>query len=178
LAADRLNRTPDSLFQGLCTTPTACSTRPGPLHYNIQTTAWLDNSSRTGTTNPTAVQFGLGYDLRHNHAAFVTICDLNSPGVCAMDGAANASCRAVSQPCPTKPAFGYVDNSAGAVQGYLDLVKAYGWANYMFQTNQGLATRRINSCLERHRLRQPMTTTRAFSQRRTAQARLPDVPTR
>jgi phospholipase C len=31
------NRTPDNLFQGLCTTPTACSTRPGPLQYNIQT---------------------------------------------------------------------------------------------------------------------------------------------
>ena len=37
-----------------------------------------------------------------------------------------------------KPAFGYVDNSAGAVQPYLDLVKAYGWGNYLFQTtNQG-----------------------------------------
>ena len=42
-----------------------------------------------------------------------------------------------AQPCPTKAAFGYVDNSTGAVQPYLDLVKAYGWGNYMFQTNQG-----------------------------------------
>jgi phospholipase C len=94
------NRTPDNLFQGLCTTPTACSTRPGPLQYNIQTTGWLDNTSPTGTTNPTAIQFGLGYDLRHNHAAFVTICDPNRSGVCAMDGAANASCRAVHQAMP------------------------------------------------------------------------------
>jgi phospholipase C len=48
------NRTPDNLFQGLCTTPTACSTQPGPTQYNIQTTAWLDNTSPTGTTNPHA----------------------------------------------------------------------------------------------------------------------------
>ena len=32
------NRTPDNLFQGLCTTPSACSTQPGPRQYNIQTT--------------------------------------------------------------------------------------------------------------------------------------------
>src|SRR5208282_5627108 len=67
------NRTPDDMFQGLCTTPTACSTRPGPGQYNIQTTAWLD---KTGTTNPKAVPFGLGYDMLHAHSAFVTECDL------------------------------------------------------------------------------------------------------
>ena len=131
------NRTPDNLFQGLCTNPHACSTQPGPQQYNIQTTAWLDNTSPTGTTNPTAVQFGLGYDLSHAHSAFVAMCDLNGFGACAMDGAAHVACRSVSQPCPTKPAFGYVDNSTGAVQPYLDLVKANGWGNYMFQTNQG-----------------------------------------
>jgi len=30
-----------------------------------------------------------------------------------------------------------VDNSAGIVNPYLDLATQYGWANYMFQTNQG-----------------------------------------
>jgi phospholipase C len=54
-----------------------------------------------------------------------------------MDGAAHVRCNAKAQPCPKKAAFGYVDNSTGAVKPYLDLVKAYGWANYMFQTNQG-----------------------------------------
>ena len=35
------NRTPDNLFQGLCTNnkPEPCSTQPGPGQYNIQTTA-------------------------------------------------------------------------------------------------------------------------------------------
>jgi hypothetical protein len=30
-----------------------------------------------------------------------------------------------------------IDNSTGSVQPYLDLVRAYGWGNYMFQTNRG-----------------------------------------
>ncbi len=38
---------------------------------------------------------------------------------------------------PREAAFGYVIIRAGVLQPYLDLVAAYGWANYMFQTNQG-----------------------------------------
>ena len=128
------NRTPDNLFQGLCTTSTACSTQPEPGRYNIQTTSWRDNTSPTGTTEPHANPLGLGYDMGHAHIAFVAMCDMKN-GVCAMDGAAHVRCLAKAQPCPTKPGFGFVDPSQ--VQPYLDLVKAYGWANYMFQTNQG-----------------------------------------
>ncbi len=133
------NRTPDNLFQGLCptTNPSACSTQPGPQQYNIQTTGWLDKTSPTGTTNPKAVHFGLDYDLSHEHSAFVSMCDLNSSGACAMDGAAYVGCLPITKLCPTRAAFGYVDNSTGAVRPYLHLVKAYGWGNYMFQTNQG-----------------------------------------
>jgi phospholipase C len=132
------NRTPDNLFQGLCTTPTACSTQPGPAQYNIQTTGWLDTTSPTGTTNPQATPFGLGYDLSHKHSAFVAMCDLDASGACAMDGAARVHCDPKGSPCPAaRASYGYVDNSTGAVQPYLDLAKAYGWANYMFQTNQG-----------------------------------------
>jgi phospholipase C len=80
------NRTPDNLFQGLCTTPSACSTQPGPGQYDIQSTAWLDKTSATGTTSPTAVQLGLNYDIQHRHAAFNAMCDLNATGACAMDG--------------------------------------------------------------------------------------------
>ena len=131
------NRTPDNFFQGLCTIPSACSTQPGPGQYNIQTTAWLDKTSKTGTTNPHSTPFGIGYDLSHSHDAFVQMCDLNTSGTCAMDGAAGVQCRVLSQPCPKKPALGFIDNSTGAVQPYLDMVKYYGWGNYMFQTNQG-----------------------------------------
>jgi phospholipase C len=74
------NRTPDNFFQGLCTTPSACSTNPGPKQYNIQTpgVGWLDKTSKTGTTTPQAVPFGLGYDLAHNHRGFLAMCDLKS----------------------------------------------------------------------------------------------------
>jgi phospholipase C len=132
------NRTPDNLFQGLCTNPAACSTKPGPQQYNIQTAAWLDNTSQTGTTNPKAVPFSPAYDLSHAHSAFVAMCDMNSLGACAMDGAAHVACLQEQAPqCPKKAAYGFVDNSTGAVQPYLDLVAAYGFGNYMFQTNQG-----------------------------------------
>jgi phospholipase C len=129
------NRTPDNFFQGLCTTPSACSTKPGPAQYNIQipSAGWLDKTSKTGTTTPEAVPFGLGYDLAHTHRGFRAQCDLKN-GACTMDGAANVGCRPRSQSCPTKAAFGYVDEG---LEPYLDLVKSYGWANYMFQTNQG-----------------------------------------
>ena len=132
------NRTPDNLFQGLCppATPSACSTQPSSQQYNIQTTAWLDKTSKTGTTNPKAVQFGLDYDLNHRHSAFVSMCDPNSSsGACAMDGAAHVGCLPETKLCQKRAAFGFVDPSQ--VQPYLDIVKAYGWANYMFQTNQG-----------------------------------------
>jgi hypothetical protein len=49
-----------------------------------------------------------------------------------MNGATNVKCKARSQSCPAKAAFGYVD---GGLEPYLDLAKSYGWANYMFQTN-------------------------------------------
>jgi phospholipase C len=129
------NRTPDNLFQGLCTTPSACSTQPSSQQYDIQTAAWLDKTSPKGWTDPHATPFGIGYDISHLHLAFVTMCDRNASGACAMDGAADEACR--PPPCPVKAAFGYVDNSTGALQPYLDIVHDYGWGNYMFQTNQG-----------------------------------------
>jgi phospholipase C len=131
------NRTPDNLFQGLCSVPDACSVTPGSGQYNIQTAAWLDKTSQTGTTDPSPTPLGIGYDLGHNHASFVAACDANGDGACAMDSAANVKCKQRKQPCPPRAAFGYVDNSQGVVQPYLDLVHAYGWGNYMFQTNQG-----------------------------------------
>ena len=133
------NRTPDNLFQGLCppTDPSACSIHPSSQQYNIQTTGWLDKTSKTGTTNPRPVPFGVEFDLTHIHSAFVRQCDMNGAGVCAMDGAAYVGCTKRSIGCPKKAAFTYVDNSTGSVQPYIDIARAYGWGNYMFQTNQG-----------------------------------------
>lgn len=132
------NRTPDNLFQGLCSPPygtsASCSTKPTGSQYDIQTSNWLDKTSPTGTTQPTSGPLGGSFDLGHKHVSFTTMCDVNSAGVCRMDAAANNTCYGT---CPTKPAFQYADNSTGLLDPYLDLATQYGWGNYMFQTNQG-----------------------------------------
>jgi len=51
-----------------------------------------------------------------------------------MDGSAEVKC---SGKCPATAQFRYVDNSGGILNPYLQLATQYGWANYMFQTNQG-----------------------------------------
>jgi len=133
------NRTPDNLFQGLCVSRAAlespCSTTPSATQYNIQTSNWLDKTSASGVTQPAPVTLANTYDLSHAHTAFVAMCDVNpATGACRNDGAANIAC---SGNCPQKPQFRYVDNSSGLLNPYLDMARQYGWANYMFQTNQG-----------------------------------------
>ena len=133
------NRTPDNLFQGLCSAPfgsaAACSTTPNSSQYNIQTHNWLDRHSSTGVTQPAPVPLANKYDLSHAHSAFVNQCDKDPiTGACKMDGSGDVAC---SGTCLTKPQFRYVNNSAATVTPYLQLATQYGWANYMFQTNQG-----------------------------------------
>jgi phospholipase C len=133
------NRTPDNLFQGLCKTPrlvpSRCSTTPNATQYNIQTANWLDKNSLRGVTQPTPVALANSYDLSHAHSAFLKMCNTDATtGVCKMDGAGDIAC---SGTCPTKPQFKYVDNSTGILTPYIQLASTYGWANYMFQTNQG-----------------------------------------
>ncbi len=132
------NRSPDNLFQGLCSPPygtsASCNTSPTGSQYNIQTSNWLDKTSSTGIIQPIAVPLANGFDLGHKHVAFTAMCDLNSAGACLMDGAGLSTC---SGTCPPSPWFQYVDYTSGVVDPYLDLATQYGWANYMFQTNQG-----------------------------------------
>jgi phospholipase C len=131
------NRTPDNLFQGLCTAPfgksSDCNTKPTGSEYDIQTTNWVDKTSSTGTTNPGTVTLDNDYDPSHTHLAFTDMCDEKS-GACLNDGGANNSCTGT---CPTKPPYHYVTNTASILNPYLTLATSYGWANYMFQTNQG-----------------------------------------
>ena len=132
------NRTPDNLFQGLCAPPfgtaTSCSTTDA-TKYDIQTKDWRDNASAGGRIAPKRVKLADTYDLNHSHGAqgFLGQCDLlPHTRQCRMDGA--ASC---SGTCMTDPSFRYVDYSTGDVNPYLELATQYGWANAMFQTNQG-----------------------------------------
>jgi phospholipase C len=133
------NRTPDNLFQGLCAPPfgssTSCSATPDAGQYDIQTDNWLDKKSSSGTVHPGTIALANSYDLDHTHKGFETMCDADTvTRACNMDGAAAVACKGS---CSNNVAFKYVDNSTGIVNPYLELATQYGWANYMFQTNQG-----------------------------------------
>lgn len=129
------NRTPDNLFQGLCSTAALCSTSPTSSQYDIQTSNWLDNTSSSGVTQPGTVVLANNYDLSHAHTAFVAMCDVDATtGKCKNDGAAGIACTGT---CLSQPQFRFVDNSTGILNSYLEIARQYGWANYMFQTNQG-----------------------------------------
>jgi len=133
------NRTPDNLFQGLCRPPfgsaRSCSASPNASQYNILTRGWLDAKTPGGKTQPLPVALANKYDLSHTHAAFLAMCDVDPfSSACRMDGAADVPCTGT---CPARAQFRAVDNSRGAVDPYLQLARQYGWANYMFQTNQG-----------------------------------------
>ena len=133
------NRTPDNLFYGLCAPPygtaDSCSTSPSGDQYNIQTSQWANLKSPTGYTDPSHIPLANAYDLSHAHSAFNHMCNADpATGECQMNGAINIAC---SGKCPATPQYKFVDNSTGQVNPYLDLATQYGWANYMFQTNQG-----------------------------------------
>jgi len=133
------NRTPDNLFHGLCAPPYgACAVPPTFFApYDIQTSKW---KTKTGTINPQPEPLANTYDLGHSYKAFNAMCDVvpGNPPSCKMDGAAGVPCGARKGfTCPPNPQFKFVDNSAGIVNPYLTLASQYGWANYMFQTNQG-----------------------------------------
>jgi phospholipase C len=71
------------------------------------------------------------YDMDHSHAGFEDMYDKGR-----MDGADRVKCIALpAQPCPVDAAFAYVNGAD--VLPYYEIAKNYGFANHMFQTNQG-----------------------------------------
>jgi len=136
------NRTPDNLFNPLtpkCTmNPTTCTTTLTNTCYDIATCG-LSKQSGTDVAIPlTSVLLANTYDLSHKHAAFVQMCDANSSGACQNDGAYGITCTPnQGTTCPTNPQYKFVDNSTRTIQPYIDMATQYGWANAMFQTNQG-----------------------------------------
>jgi phospholipase C len=115
------NRTPDNLFHGLLTWPGI-----NPANYDIASRG-VNSKGEVIPLEP--IPLGISYDLSHAHAAFVAMYNHGK-----MDGADRVPC---SGKCAGNPQFKYVDNSQHAVDPYLTLAAEYGWANYMFQTNQG-----------------------------------------
>lgn len=115
------NRTPDNLFGS---NPTF---EPG-----VDIATFGINSA--GKKIPlTSTPLSYCYDLSHAHSAFVSEYDGGK-----MDGA-NLVRVSKAPGCvvPANPQFKFVDNSTGTVQPYFDLATQYGFANRMFQTNQG-----------------------------------------
>jgi len=83
------------------------------------------------------------YDPNHSHTAWIAACDapvITDPSNdCAMDGfnQVKVSCNqgATGCPGPTYPTYAYVQYKD--VAPYFQIAAQYGYANYMFQTNQG-----------------------------------------
>jgi phospholipase C len=119
------NRTPDNLFHD----PKLIAEGA-----NIASTGIYKNKSGVETTVPLRpVALANTYDLSHKHMAFEQMYDNG-----AMDGANLITCTPnKGTTCPTLPQFMFVDNSTGTLQPYFDLAEQYGFANRMFQTNQG-----------------------------------------
>jgi phospholipase C len=115
------NRTPDNLFHGLLTWPGL-----NPANYNLATEG-VNSKGRTVTLDPAPLD--TLYDLSHDHSAFVKMYDNG-----AMDGADLIPCTGK---CPAVPNFKYVANLEHLLDPYLELAASYGWANFMFQSNQG-----------------------------------------
>jgi phospholipase C len=69
------------------------------------------------------------YDISHTHMAFE---DAYTRGFDTEPYITQTGCKV-----PPFPQYGYVDNSTGTVQPYFDIAVANGFANRMFQTNQG-----------------------------------------
>jgi phospholipase C len=112
------NRTPDNFFHGL---------------QNYLPAADIANSglnSKGQTITLTSVPLANGYDLSHTHAAFEEMYDGGR-----MDGADRIACLPTTGGCPSQPQYKYVQYSD--VTPYFQIAINYGFANRMFQTNQG-----------------------------------------
>jgi phospholipase C len=111
------NRTPDNLF----------GSAP---HFEPKVDISNTGINSMGQTVPlTPETLASCYDPAHAHSSFETELtvgfdqdpdDLNPP--CTL---------------PANPNFKYADNSSGQIQPYFDIATNYGFANRMFQTNQG-----------------------------------------
>src|SRR5271165_1243545 len=146
------NRTPDNLFQGLCAPPwgstSSCGT--GSSQYNIQSTYTDIN----GVPQPLqSVGLAANYDLDHSHGGpklngSVSGWDFenSNPGAPVPGACGKTSAGAVLGCAPEDAQFKYVFNtpvtntdgsSGGLLDPYLNMATNYGWANFMYQTNQG-----------------------------------------
>ena len=112
------NRTPDNLFGS---NPTF---EPG---VDIATNGV---TSKGVTVSLTALPLADCYDISHSHASFEFALKKGFD----VEPLDSSSCTGR---LPANPHFKFADNSTGTMQPYFDIATTNGFANRMFQTNQG-----------------------------------------
>jgi phospholipase C len=112
------NRTPDNLFHG--------------LNRYLPTADIADSglNSKGAMIRLEPIPLITPFDLGHSHRDFLLMYDGGK-----MDGADLVVCAPYYGPCPNNPAFHYVQPDE--VTPYFVIARNYGFANRMFQSNQG-----------------------------------------
>jgi phospholipase C len=142
------NRTPDNLFHFLtpaCTIPAdatgydACI--PRPVTNTCYDISPCGLSNQSGTVVPVTlkgVPLSGSADPNHSHSGFEHMCDPDMTFRCRNDGAWKTSGNDASYAYVLNPVVTNYDGSTGhLLDPYLTLAEEYGWANFMYQTNQG-----------------------------------------
>ena len=111
------NRTPDNLF---------ASNPRFERGVDIQATG---TDSHGQSVALTALPMADCYDPHHGQTAFQ---EAYTKGADQVEDDLEPGCT-----LPPNPNFKFVDNTTGEVQPYFDIATSYGFANRMFQTNQG-----------------------------------------
>jgi phospholipase C len=142
------NRTPDNLFHFLtpvCPIPAratgyaACM--PAPVTnscYDISPCGLSNQSGKVVPVTLAGVNLNSTVDPVHSHSGFEDMCDPDSTFHCRNDGAWRIAPKGASYAYVLNPAVTNYDGSQGhLLDPYLSFAEQYGWANFMYQTNQG-----------------------------------------
>jgi phospholipase C len=130
------NRTPDNLFHDPVLINAGADIAGTGMNSSGQTIPLTQIDLGDSTSIPTPANPD-DYDLGHSHIDFQRMCALHG-GTCAMNGAdlVSVNCGKGAANCPPPNAqFRYV--SPDDVQAYFQMAEQYGFADRMFQTNQG-----------------------------------------
>lgn len=144
------NRTPDNLFHFLtpaCPIPAGASglnaCTPSPVTNHCYDISPCGLSNQSGTVLPvtlTALPLAGDNGGSHAHTAFEQMCDHDPVNAyaCRNDGAWQIkSDDTVYAYVDNVPVTNYDGSSGHLLDPYLTFAKQYGWANFMYQTNQG-----------------------------------------
>jgi phospholipase C len=153
IVIDQENRTTDNLFGS--NSPKNQYYLPG-LVFATSGKGWTLSGGKRTTITVESVALPLAstvgskgsipaddYDPNHSHSLWVTACDApvktDPSNLCVMDGFNHVSVTCdkgvTGCPGPKYPPYAYVQYSD--VAPYFQIAAQYGYANYMFQTNQG-----------------------------------------